>query len=91
MSYVIHFKPTSYTAELHEKAHAALQEAGATSPDGREVHLSFEVDGGVQVIDQWSSLEQFEAFGATLMPILAGLGVEVPEPDIHPALVTVIA
>jgi hypothetical protein len=32
------------------------------------------------VFDIWESQEKFEAFGATLVPILSGLGVDSGEP-----------
>ena len=37
-------------------------------------------DGGINVFDIWESQEDFEAFGATLMPILGELGVSLEEP-----------
>jgi hypothetical protein len=35
-------------------------------------------------VDIWDSPEAFEAFGATLMPILVEVGVDVPPPDVMP-------
>jgi hypothetical protein len=34
----------------------------------------------INVFDIWESQEQFDAFGATLMPILTELGVELNPP-----------
>jgi hypothetical protein len=56
--------------------------AGAGSPEGRTLHVALESDGLINVFDIWESQELFEKFGATLMPILAGLGVELREPMI---------
>ena len=42
------------------------------------------MNGEISVFDIWESQEAFEAFGPTLMPILAGLGVEVGEPMVAP-------
>ena len=39
-----------------------------------------EVDGQIKVFDVWESMEEFQKFGETLMPILTGLGVEPSEP-----------
>jgi hypothetical protein len=50
------------------------------SPDGRTYHVALESGGEIQVFDIWESQEQFDAFGKTLVPILAGLGVELKEP-----------
>ena len=36
------------------------------------------------VFDVWDSAAQFEAFGETLMPILAELGLDTGEPEIMP-------
>jgi hypothetical protein len=41
-----------------------------------------ESDGTIQVFDIWDSHEEFEAFGQTLVPILAELGVELTEPSV---------
>jgi hypothetical protein len=41
-----------------------------------------ESDGAIQVFDIWDSHEDFEAFGQTLVPILAELGVEMTEPSV---------
>jgi hypothetical protein len=42
------------------------------------------VDGLIQVFDVWESQESFQAFGATLVPILAELGVDPGEPQVSP-------
>ena len=36
----------------------------------------------IQVFDVWESQEDFDAFGPTLIPILAELGVELTEPSV---------
>lgn len=36
------------------------------------------------VYDIWESQEAFESFGATLMPIIAELGVDVGQPMVEP-------
>jgi hypothetical protein len=38
----------------------------------------------VQVFDVWESQESFEAFGATLLPIMAAAGVEPGQPMVAP-------
>ena len=42
--------------------------------------MALESDGSIQVFDIWESQEDFEAFGATLVPILGELGVTLKEP-----------
>lgn len=36
------------------------------------------------VFDTWDSQESFDAFGQTMMPILAELGVDPGEPSVMP-------
>ena len=40
------------------------------------VHVALEADGRINVFDVWDSQEAFDAFGETLLPILAELGVD---------------
>jgi hypothetical protein len=69
-----------FTQERYDTTLIQLQEAGAGAPAGRISHTALETDGEIQVFDVWESREAFEAFGATLMPILAAAGIEVNEP-----------
>ena len=39
-----------------------------------------EGNGEIQVFDVWESQEAFEAFGATLVPIMTELGIDPGEP-----------
>jgi hypothetical protein len=39
-----------------------------------------ESNGAIQVFDIWESQEDFDAFGAVLVPILSELGVTLAEP-----------
>jgi hypothetical protein len=43
-------------------------------------HVALETNGEIQVFDVWESQEAFDAFGATLLPILAAAGIEINEP-----------
>jgi hypothetical protein len=43
-----------------------------------------ESDGLIQVFDVWESQEAFDAFGATLVPIMSGLGVDPGQPMVAP-------
>jgi hypothetical protein len=49
-------------------------------PDGLDRHICFGPDGDLHVSEIWDSREQFEAFGAHLMPILADVGIEFSGP-----------
>src|ERR1019366_9172315 len=66
-----------FTQERYDTTTVQLEEAGAGAPDGRISHVALETDGEIQVFDVWESQEAFEAFGVTLLPILAAAGVEM--------------
>ncbi len=80
MALGIYFVNPGFTPEKYESTIKQLEAAGAGSPKGRSFHVALESDGQIQVFDIWESQADFDAFGSTLMPILNGLGVEVPEP-----------
>jgi len=69
------FTPAKYDEVIKE-----LDAAGAGSPKGRTYHVALESNGEIQVFDLWNSQEEFDAFGETLLPILAGQGIELNAP-----------
>ena len=69
-----------FTQERYDTTTVQLEEAGAGAPDGRMSHVALETDGEIRVFDVWESQEAFDAFGATLLPILAAAGIELNEP-----------
>ena len=73
---------TSHPAGLPRRDHEALgnEAAGAGAPEGRPDHIALETNGEIQVFDIWESQEAFEAFGATLVPIMTELGADPGEP-----------
>jgi hypothetical protein len=80
----MYFTPSSFTPTLYDDAIKRLEAAGAGAPAGRLYHAALETDGQIQVFDIWDSEESFQAFGATLVPILAELGVDPGEPRVSP-------
>jgi hypothetical protein len=84
MAIAIYFHPKGLTLEQFEEAHRRLAAAGQEQPEGQIHHSCFGEDGNLMVYDIWESPEAFEAFGATLMPILAEVGVDVGEPQVMP-------
>ena len=78
----------SFTTDLnrdqYDEIWRQLREANADRAVGRLSHVGFEKDGVMRFVDVWDSLESFEAFGATLMPIIASIGASVT-PDITDA------
>jgi hypothetical protein len=69
-----------FTQDRYDATLVQLEEAGAGAPDGRISHVALEADGEIQVFDVWESQEAFDAFGATLIPILTAAGIEISEP-----------
>jgi hypothetical protein len=80
MALGFYFANEGFTPDKYATAIKQLDAAGAGAPKGRTFHVALESDGAIQVFDIWDSQEDFDAFGATLMPILAELDVEVKEP-----------
>jgi hypothetical protein len=80
MALGIYFVHEGFTPEKYESAIKQLEAAGAGSPKGRTYHFALESDGAIQIFDVWESQADFDAFGPTLVPILAELGVKLGEP-----------
>jgi len=86
MAYAIRFSPRSMSAEKYQEVHARLEQAGKATPAGRLHHFGYGEADQIHVFDVWDSLEDFQSFGAVLMPVLAELGVDPGEPEIRPLL-----
>ena len=84
MALAVSFKPSSFTPQRYDQTIKALEAAGAGAPPGRLYHCAFEADGLIEVVDVWESQETFEAFGATLVPIMTELGVDPGAPQVSP-------
>ena len=80
MAIGVYFSPESFPVEKYDSTLKDLEGAGAGAPAGRLYHCAMESPGGVHVFDVWESQEAFDAFGATLMPILNDLGVDPGTP-----------
>lgn len=84
MALGFYFTPALFTPEKYDEALSRLEAAGAGAPAGRLYHCALESDGLIQVFDVWDSQESFEAFGATLLPIMAELGADPGQPQVSP-------
>ena len=84
MALGFYFTPSSFTPSAYDDAVSRLEAAGAGAPAGRLYHVALETDGLIQVFDVWDSQESFEAFGATLLPIMAEIGADPGEPMVSP-------
>ena len=84
MALGLYFTPSSFTPSAYDDAISKLEAAGAGAPAGRIYHVAMETDGLIQVFDVWDSQESFEAFGKTLLPIMAELGADPGQPMVSP-------
>jgi hypothetical protein len=82
MALGFYFTPSGFTPDLYDEAIKRLEAAGAGAPEGRSNHFALETNGEIQVFDVWESQEAFEAFGATLVPIMAELGADPGQPAV---------
>ncbi len=83
MSFVLKFTPAGFTAAKYDECITKLNAAGAGAPKGRTYHVCYGDPDGVNVTDVWDTMEDFDAFGQTLMPILQSLGVDPGQPDVQ--------
>jgi hypothetical protein len=84
MTLIVHFEPRNMNATTYAEVMRRLETAGASAPRGRLHHAAYGSPEALRVVDIWDTAESFQAFGATLVPILTALGVELPEPVILP-------
>jgi hypothetical protein len=82
MAIGIYFANSKFPANKYDEALTKLEAAGAGAPEGRSYHVALETDGEINVFDVWESQAAFDAFGATLMPILTSLGVDPGTPTV---------
>jgi hypothetical protein len=80
MALGIYFEHVGFTPDKYEEALKRLEAAGAGKPKGRTYHVALESEGSVHIFDIWESQAEFDAFGATLVPILTEMGVELGAP-----------
>jgi hypothetical protein len=84
MALTITFTPKGMSKSKYDDVIRKLADAGEGAPSGRLFHTCFGPADSVHVVDVWASQAQFDRFGAVLIPILVGLGVDPGVPDIQP-------
>jgi len=83
MALGMYFQPQSFGADGYDEVIQRLEQAGAGSPPGRKYHFaSTGQSGGIEVFDVWDSMESFEKFGETLVPIMNELGADPGQPQV---------
>ena len=83
MAVVIKFKHAGFSEAKYKEAIKKLDAAGQGNPKGRTFHVSYGDSNGVDILDVWESMEDFEAFGKILIPILNTLSIDLGQPDIQ--------
>jgi hypothetical protein len=82
MAFVLHFKPAGFTAAKYDEVIKKLNAAGAGAPKGRSYHVCYGDPKSLRVTDVWDSMENFQAFGKTLVPIMQAMGTDPGQPEI---------
>lgn len=81
---LIQFIIPGMTAKQYDQCWDELRKAGQANPPGRIYHVGAQQGTSWVVVDVWESVETFNKFGETLMPIMAKLGVTMVPPVITP-------
>ena len=84
MAIAIYFNPAAMNAAQYDEIIGRLDAAGAGKPAGRLHHACFGSGDKLQVFDIGESQQDFDKFGATLMPILQQIGVDSGQPVVEP-------
>ena len=69
--------PASMTLEQYGRVIKQLEGSGAGAPPGRRLHACFGPRDQLMVFELWDTMEDFQAFGTTLTPILAKEQIEM--------------
>ena len=90
MALAVLFKPDGMDTRGYDETIRRLEAAGAGSPPGRLYHACHGEGSDLRVVDIWESMETFEKFGQTLMPILQEIGIDPGTPEIRPVHNTIV-
>jgi hypothetical protein len=82
MSILTRFAPESLTSDQYDQVVRRLNEENISPADGLDYEVCFGSGDKMKVSLVWDSMEQFNAFAARLMPILADVGVDPGEPEV---------
>ena len=81
---LVQFNIPGMTAKQYDQCWDELRKAGMSNPPGLIFHVGAQQGDSWVVADVWESLEKFNKFGETLMPILQNAGVAMVPPVISP-------
>ena len=83
MPFVLKFSPSGFTAAKYDEVIEKLKAAGAGNPKGRSHHVCYGDPNSIQVCDVWESMEDFQAFGQIMVPMMESIGADPGQPEIH--------
>ncbi len=86
MAFVFTFDPQAggnMTAAKYDEVIKQLEAAGAGIPKGRLYHVCYGDPSDLHVTDIWDTMDNFQAFGQTLLPILQKQGIDVGQPQVN--------
>ncbi len=81
MAVALLFTPTSMTVEQYDRVIEQVEASGAGAPPGRRIHACFGPGDRLRVFEVWDSIEEFQAFDTTLVPILAKARIDMAPPE----------
>ena len=78
------FRIPDMTVKQYDQCWDELRALDMQNPHGLIHHVGAQRENGIVVTDVWESMDAFEKFGETLMPILAKMGIAEAKPEIMP-------
>jgi hypothetical protein len=82
MALIAHFASKNMTEPKYAEVLRRLDKAGAGTPPGRLHHTCYGDKSALRVTDVFDTAQNFDRFGALLMPILAELEIDVGRPEV---------
>jgi hypothetical protein len=82
MALIVHLAPKGMDDKKYAEVLRRLEAAGAGAPAGRLHHACYGDRKALRVTDIYDTPQSFDAFGKTLVPILASLEIEVGQPEV---------
>jgi hypothetical protein len=76
MAIVALFEVKGANSSKYDEVIRRLTKIGLRVPDGQRYHICYGDKQRLQVINVFESQAKLDAFGATLLPILQGMGIE---------------
>jgi len=84
MSFVLRFTPSGLTTPKYDEIIKQLNAAGAGAPKGRSYHVCFGDPNNLFVSEIWENMQDFQAFGQILIPIMHSLSLDPGQPVVLP-------